>query len=278
MNLPTKVCLGAGAFLAMSGGLLAVTGAFLGGAVGPDLPFGGSSGSSVETEYVAAEEVLPFTNLEVDLSVGDVTVMAPGEYDLSFGGTRAQEITYEVDGDTLRVTDSGAPERYTSGDGAWVSIYLPDNVKLGTVHVSTAMGDVDIMDLAAGSLSVSSGLGDVYLSNVSAETAALNLSMGDLWAYTLDTADALTVENELGDVWMDGNFQGDTSVTMSMGSLDLGISLGMSDYSLDLEAALGDLYLDGSRQYGAVHREDGENQLTVDSAVGDVSIYFDYGY
>ena len=63
-----------------------------------------------------------------------------------------------------------------------------------------------------------------------------------------------------------------------MGSLDLGISLGMSDYSLDLEAALGDLYLDGSRQYGAVHREDGENQLTVDSAVGDVSIYFDYGY
>ena len=60
--------------------------------------------------------------------------------------------------------------------------------------------------------------------------------------------------------------------------LDLGISLGMSDYSLDLEAALGDLYLGGSRQYGAVHREDGENQLTVDSAVGDVSIYFDYGY
>ena len=43
MNLPAKVCLGAGAFLAMSGGLLALTGFALGAQTHLNMPFGGGS-------------------------------------------------------------------------------------------------------------------------------------------------------------------------------------------------------------------------------------------
>ena len=49
MNLPTKVCLGAGAFLVMSGGLLALTGFAMGAETHLDLPWGGCSATMVET-------------------------------------------------------------------------------------------------------------------------------------------------------------------------------------------------------------------------------------
>ena len=283
MNLPTKVCLGAGAFLIMSGGLLAVTGAALGGSSRPDLPFGGGSSSEYAGEtydYVDAEDLLPFTSLEVDVAVGDVTVMALGEYDLSISGARAGLITYEVVGDTLRVTDGeeGMPEAFSSGDETWVSIYLPDDVALETVDIHTAIGRVDLMDFAADSLTVTAGLGDVYMDDVKAADAGITLSMGDLSAYDIAASSSLTVRNELGDVWMDGDFQGDADFTMSLGDLDLRTEQSLSAYSLDIEASLGDLSLDGSTQYGAVRREGGPNSLTVDSEIGDVSVYFDYTY
>ena len=85
MNMPAKVCLGAGAFLVMSGGLLAITGFAMGAQTHLDLDWGRAhkSETPVDTGAPHVEEgtALPaFSRLDVDVSIGDVTVEYGGEY------------------------------------------------------------------------------------------------------------------------------------------------------------------------------------------------------
>ena len=242
MNLPAKVCLGAGAFLAMSGGLLALTGFALGAQTHLNMPFGGGSAVAAETPMVHVEvaadegtateswvQVPAFSRIEVELDMGNVSVMPTGEYDLSFSGEHAALLDYEMDGDTLRITGTAlsAMEFFTSGDEAAVTIGIPEDA-----------------------------------------------SMGDLTGYSLTTTDSLTVKNDMGDVYLDGDFQGNTDIILSMGDLDLTTWQSLDTYSLDLNVSMGDLYLDGSTQYGSVRREGGPNQLKIANSMGSADVYF----
>ena len=289
MNLPAKVCLGAGAFLAMSGGLLALTGSALGAQTHLNMPSGGGSAVAAETPMVHVEvaadegtateswvQVPAFSRIEVDLAAGDVSVIPTGEYDLSFGGEHAALLDYEMDGDTLRITGTAlsAMEFFTSGDEAAVTIGIPEDASLDAVDIHTAMGAVELTDFTANSLTVSTDLGNVSLDSVMASDADITLSMGDLTGYSLTTTDSLTVKNDMGDVYLDGDFQGNTDITLSMGDLDLTTWQSLDTYSLDLDVTMGDLYLDGSTQYGSVRREGGPNQLKIANSMGSADVYF----
>ena len=283
MNLPAKVCLGAGAFLAMSGGLLALTGFALGAQTHLNMPFGGGSAVAAETPMVHVEvaadegtateswvQVPAFSRIEVELDMGNVSVMPTGEYDLSFSGEHAALLDYELDGDTLRITGTAlsAMEFFTSGDEAAVTIGIPEDASLDAVDIHTAMGQVELTDFTANSLTVSTDLGNVSLDSVMASDADITLSMGDLTGYSL------TVKNDMGDVYLDGDFQGNTDITLSMGDLDLTTWQSLDTYSLDLDVTMGDLYLDGSTQYGSVRREGGPNQLKIANSMGSADVYF----
>ena len=289
MNLPAKVCLGAGAFLAMSGGLLALTGFALGAQTHLNMPFGGGSAVAAETPMVHVEvaadegtateswvQVPAFSRIEVELDMGNVSVIPTGEYDLSFSGEHAALLDYEMDGDTLRITGTAlsAMEFFTSGDEAAVTIGIPEDASLDTVDIHTAMGQVELGGFTANSLTVSTDLGNVSLDSVMASDADITLSMGDLTGYSLTTTDSLTVKNDMGDVYLDGDFQGNTDITLSMGDLDLTTWQSMDTYSLDLNVSMGDLYLDGSTQYGSVRREGGPNQLKIANSMGSADVYF----
>ena len=289
MNLPAKVCLGAGAFLAMSGGLLALTGFALGAQTHLNMPFGGGSAAAAETPTVTEEvmvdegsateswaQVPAFSRIEVELDMGNVSVMPTGEYDLSFSGEHAALLDYEMDGDTLRITGTAlsAMEFFTSGDEAAVTIGIPEDASLDAVDIHTAMGQVELTDFTANSLTVSTDLGNVSLDSVMASDADITLSMGDLTGYSLTTTDSLTVKNDMGDVYLDGDFQGNTDITLSMGDLDLTTWQSLDTYSLDLDVTMGDLYLDGSTQYGSVRREGGPNQLKIANSMGSADVYF----
>lgn len=115
-----------------------------------------------------------------------------------------------MDGDTLRITGTAlsAMEFFTSGDEAAVTIGIPEDASLDAVDIHTAMGQVELGGFTANSLTVSTDLGNVSLDSVMASDADITLSMGDLTGYSLTTTDSLTVKNDMGDVYLDGDFQG----------------------------------------------------------------------
>ena len=280
MNMPAKVCLGAGAFLVMSGGLLAITGFAMGAQTHLDLDWGRAhkSETPVDTGAPHVEEgtALPaFSRLDVDVSIGDVTVEYGGEYGISLTGWGGIQLEYELDGDTLKVR---------SGAGAWelsdwehevaAVITLPEGIALESADIRTALGDVTLTGVTAGTLAAGSEMGSLALYGVEAADAALAVSMGDLTAEGLTTRSSCTVENAMGDVYLDGNFRGNTECTLSMGDLELYTGEPIDDYGLDMHLSMGELTLNGSEQRPVMTSPGGPHSLKVTSEMGDVRVEF----
>lgn len=216
-----------------------------------------------------------FSRLDVDVSIGDVTVEYGGDYGISLTSWGGIQLEYELDGDTLKVR---------SGSGAWelsdwehevaAVITLPEGVALESADIRTALGDVTLTGVTAGTLAAGSEMGSLALYGVEAADAALAVSMGDLTAEGLTTRSSCTVENAMGDVYLDGNFRGNTECTLSMGDLELYTGEPIDDYGLDMHLSMGELTLNGSEQRPVMTSPGGPHSLKVTSDMGDVRVEF----
>lgn len=165
------------------------------------------SETPVDTGAPHVEEgtALPaFSRLDVDVSIGDVTVEYGGEYGISLTGWGGIQLEYELDGDTLKVR-SGAGDWELSDWEHEVAavITLPEGVALESADIRTALGDVTLTGVTAGTLAAGSEMGSLALYGVEAADAALAVSMGDLTAGGLTTRSSCTVENAMAtSIWM----------------------------------------------------------------------------
>ena len=77
-----------------------------------------------------------------------------------------------------------------------------------------------------------------------------------------------------GDVYLDGNFRGNTECTLSMGDLELYTGEPIDDYGLDMHLSMGELTLNGSEQRPVMTSPGGPHSLKVTSDMGDVRVEF----
>ncbi|MFQ9918267.1 MAG: DUF4097 family beta strand repeat-containing protein [Flavonifractor plautii] len=101
-------------------------------------------------------------------------------------------------------------------------ITLPEGVALESADIRTALGDVTLTGVTAGTLAAGSEMGSLALYGVEAADAALAVSMGDLTAEGLTTRSSCTVENAMGDVYLDAGISGEYGVHATVhGDLEL---------------------------------------------------------
>ena len=308
MSKVTKIVLGAGAFLVMSGGLLALTG----WATGADTQAMGGvhlgPGSRTEASEHAPRppvdqgsqtgmDLEPFSKVDIDIDFGEIVILSGDAYGVSldWSGNRYR-LTYEVEGDTLTVRSTGGAGMNLAGQTASAYVYVPQDAALEEVDAHTSLGDIDFSGVTAQEvelsgdlgnisgyeftveeLSVKCSLGDISLWEGSAGTAKLTNSMGDVDTGGFTTASSLTVEADLGSVDLQGDFQGETDVEASMGSVTLTLVQPESAYSYDLEADAGELRVNGEVLRRGAGESGGPNILSVETSMGDIDLWFGDG-
>lgn len=284
MNLPSKVCLGAGVFLVLSGGLLALTGFALGAKTSLDLHWD-NQGIETDVSYSYSDSTMengiwensvdPFSRLDVDLSLGSVRIVYGEDYRVSCEGAWTAGLDCESDGDTLRLTGSVSEmELVSSGEQAVVTISLPEGERLERADLHTDMGQVEVDEVPVDRLTVDSDMGDVTLSAVAAEEMDLTLGMGALTAKECSTQRSLQVSNSMGNVTLDGAFLGQTECELSMGDLSLTTLGSREEYEWEIDVSMGEFRLDGEVQPGHSERSGGANQLELTNSMGDIEVFF----
>lgn len=308
MSRVTKIVLGAGAFLVMSGGLLALTGWATGAnthAMG-GVHFGSSGTAGVSVPERAPDPAAdrgvrentnlgPFSKVDVDIDLGEV-IITPGEtygVSLDWSGD-GYWLTYEMDGDTLKVRSNGGFRLEMPERTATAYVYVPQDAALEKVDAHTALGDIDLSgvtvreaelsddlgnisgyDFTAGELTVKCSLGDIYLSDVSAGSAELTNHMGNIDAFELTTSRSLVVDADMGSVDLQGDFQGETDVKNSMGNVTLSLAQPESAYAYDLEVDMGELSINGEAFHRNVSGSGSPHSLTAETNMGDLSLWFE---
>lgn len=235
-----------------------------------------------EPGYTGSSMLEPFTQIDADLSIGDVDIYRSSEYSvwLSWDTGSSYEMTYEnVDG-VLKLRDSGEyPKDLGIHYGCRATITLPYDMGLETVCIRTHQGDIELSDLEVGELTAETQMGDIHAYNCAvARTWEIYSKMGDLDLWDCAAGGGLAVQSNMGDISVDGNFPCDMTLTADMGDILLYLEGDRDKYQWDFHTGMGELYLDGESLSNGMSGESkggsGEHLLSLSSEMGDVEVSF----
>lgn len=262
MKAGTKALLGVSLSLLIVGGALNAAGAAMGGReeslVRGELQIGGEKGirlspgkvsigdwgrNELSSDNGTVTTLSPFTDLEVDVDLADISVVEGEDYALDLTWESDYfKLSYQLKDGKLKVWNEerdGHPDRDV--EGACVIVTLPAGAELGEVDISTDLGSV------------------TWEATASARKAELS--------------------TDLGSVSCSGLLAGELEGSSDLGSVELLLPGPRKDFRWELEANMGQLSLDGETQSSGmgellVSGGTGEHIVKASSDLGSVDVSF----
>lgn len=292
-----KVTTGLAMFLLMAGGLLALTGWFMGGHTSIEYtrndhtivvtPFGvrwgrdtRSNQPSVMGNVGAIESpVEAFTDLTVDVPMADIYLQEGDAYGIALEWSNQRcAMDYRVEDGLLKVwaLESGSIGWLGDWDHeATVTITYPASAKLDKVDLRAGMGDVDVAGLTAQELTLSADMGSVFLADAKLGKAELTVDMGELAGHELEISGLTKATASMGSIELSGNLR-DMDLNCDMGSITVYTNLSQSEYRYDLSVDMGVLTYGRTEAIGGeMSGGKGSYSIQADCSMGNLEIYFD---
>ncbi len=207
------------------------------------------------------EAVTEFTNISVDVSLGDVKVQTGGEFGVALDDfdNEMYRMEYSVQNGKLRVWSargSFSVNGLTNIAGG-VTITVPAGLMLGDVEIHTGMGDVTLVNVSAMDIETETGMGDVS-------------------AYELGQAQELSMNTGMGDIELDGALPLSSELETGMGDITVNAACPENQCRYELESGLGEVKVDGRARGKEVENEasGAVYELDAGTGLGDVRVNF----
>lgn len=225
--------------------------------------------------FIGGENMASFSSIDIDISLGNIEVVAGDNLTLSVNHSDAMEAwmpTWEVTGGTLRLRDNSQWTRAqvnswedfknlfsVSQQPVQIIITVPENLVLDRISVKTGVGNVTLWGLCAQFLAVETGMGDVGCFEAR-EVRKLDMTSGtgSVDLFLTEVLDSLNVSLESG--------TGNVCATMCGSEMD---------YSYSLESGLGLVTVNGAVRGSSAERAGNvPYRLAAESGTGSVDVYF----
>ncbi len=219
----------------------------------------------------------PFHEIDVDVSIGNVTVTEGDDYTLYISSNTAlggYSLRWEVKDGKLKIRDSGSAGHVniTSWDD-FKNMFGIDASAMDVVITVPETGDM------ANKIKVKTGLGDVFLSNLYvAEKVEAETGLGDVQCYEVRAYDEVDLETGLGDVTLGvGEVFIGAKFDLKTGLGTIEAQMGSLEKNWDIEAktGMGTVTLNGDSRGTKLERKGaGDYELEAETGMGDVNLYF----
>ncbi len=213
----------------------------------------------------AASAVSEFTEISVEIGLGDVTVQTGEGFDVALSTTGEDksggkyELEHSVKNGKLRVWSSQKTFHADILDSlsAEAVITVPAEHMLTKIEVTTGLGDVHLRGLAANELDAETGLGDITAQE-----------LGDVRDLSLNTG--------MGDVTLEGALALETDLETGMGDVKVQASCQESQCHYELESGLGEIRIDGRERGNEVENTNSQAVYELDASTGMGDIKLDF--
>lgn len=225
--------------------------------------------------FMDGESIAPFYSIDVDISLGNVEVVAGNDYTLSIRRDVAlsgYEPTWEITNGVLKFRDGVLSRQvqinswddfkslFGVGQCAMeVIITVPQNIVLDRISVKTGLGNVTLWGLCAKIVAAETGVGNVECYNA-LEVRSMELNTG--------------VGNVILDMW---EVLGGLNVVLESGTGNVDATLcgPEEEYSYSLESGLGLVTVNGAVRGSSAERGGSAPcRLAAESGTGSVDVYF----
>ena len=224
--------------------------------------------------FLEGENVAPFRSIDVDISLGNIEVVAGDGCNMSVGYGDAMcgyEPVWEIRDGVLRLRDGNGPRGRVGG---WDDLKKLFGANQLAVDITIMVPPNAVLD----GINVKTGLGDVLLYGVAAETVTADTGLGNVECYEARNVRRLELTTGMGDVdlrlveALDGLYIG---LKTGMGDVEAALCGFETDYSYALESGMGSVAVNGIYQNTKVERRGNKPyQLSAASGMGSVNVYF----
>ncbi len=155
-----------------------------------------------------------------------------------------------------------------------ITVYLPANFIAENADINSGAGKVTIDGLSAGKLKISAGAGNINGSGIKADEVVIDGGVGSIELSGVHFRDT-DIDCGVGKLNLDGVLLGDNRIDCGIGQVTLALEGNGEDYSFDIEAGVGSVFLDGRKISNARHHSSkADNSIKVNGGVGNVMIDF----
>lgn len=219
----------------------------------------------------------PFVEIDVDVSIANVTVTGGDDYTLSISSDTTlggYSLKWEVKDGVLKIRDGG-----TAGHvqiNSWDDFKNMFGVNASAMDVIITVPETGEM---ANKIKAKTGLGDVFLSSLYvSEQVAAETGLGDVECYNVRAHDEVDLESGMGDVTLgvDEVFAGARfDLKTGMGNVEASIDFQEKNWDYEAKTGMGTVTVNGdSRGTKAERKGTGGYKLELESGMGDINLYF----
>ncbi len=232
-----------------------------------------------EDDVVSGSDIAPLSGIgkiEVSLSVGFVNISEKpsGEnITLDYVGLSTDFYSYELAGDTLRISDGGMKWydqlRYSTADKYGVTVGIPADFD-GEIVISADAGSVTVKDVDAKAVDIEADTGDISVSYVTVDDLHITADVGEI---TIDSVNimSLSAEADVGSINVsrinakDAETGAKIELMADVGEITGSFPLKRDAYTVEANSDLGTAPEGGG---------DGNIHLILSSDVGSITVSF----
>lgn len=233
-------------------------------------------GSAGPMEELSVEGTKPQNgeySLDVDLSVGDVTIEDGDAFAVE--ANVAQAVSARWDGNTYQVCSRAGGGH--DWDDLEVTVTVPAGIMLQRAEIGTDVGAVTADALRARTVELSADTGGIEVDALWAEELECSASAGSIRVYDAQVDSAAHLDADADSIEASGTFSGRISAECDVGSILLSLEE-PADYGYHAQGDLGSIVL-GDREFGGMdfdHSEhtDAATFFDLSSDMGSIEIDF----
>ncbi|MDE5577125.1 MAG: DUF4097 domain-containing protein [Oscillospiraceae bacterium] len=190
------------------------------------------------------------TSLDIDIGTGTFTLVKSEEFIITAENAQKDRFSYGIHDGCLYVKYS--PEfslmslDFSSfGGDTNIILTVPEKV-FDSVSLNMTAGEIAAQEISTNRLTTKITAGSMYLGDIYAESATFKMSAGDFNA-TNSTFKNAAITMTAGDMFFgDCKLYGDNNIKMTAGELQMCLIGNRQDYKINIDKALGDVYINGT--------------------------------
>lgn len=236
----------------------------------------------VGSEQAKNEFSESITKLEFDTDLANITIKNADVEQLTVTLEDGYVKYYDtsVNEDTLHISYDVAG--HTFKQGPKITVEVPEEMILESIYVDNDLGDVRVIELEQPlvRLEIDAALGNVFIQGCKVrEACTVTAALGNI-VIEDSVFRKIDMSADMGNIEFSGTVEGDITAQADMGNIEVELEGKEEDYSIELEADMGEVTYEGQKQSGrggsfSCHQENAVGNITLNCDMGNVELSFD---
>lgn len=190
------------------------------------------------------------TSLDIDIGMGSFALVKGDDFSITAEGAQKDKYSYDIHDGCLYVKYSPQISLMSLDFSAFdndanIILTVPEKT-FDSVTLNMTAGEISAMELSTNRLTTKVTAGSMYLGEIYAGSATFKMSAGD-FNVSNSTFKNAAISMTAGDMFFnDCKLYGDNNIKMTAGELQMCLIGNRADYKINIDKALGDVYINGA--------------------------------